>query len=715
MSEPRASDMIPGIEATGAHRRGLLARLGHDTAGNVFAMAAAAVIPMIGVVGGAIDASRLYMTRTRLQAACDSGVLAGRKAMTTNSFPAGGTAEQRARAMFEFNYQDADFQTTGTAFTPSADANGKLSATANTTVPMTLMKIFGFTSNQVSVRCSADVQIPNIDIVFVLDVTGSMNSEIGGVRKIESMQTAAIRFHDTLQAQLTAAGANAGRVRYGFVPYSQAVNGRDLFRANPNNPTDRGELPLTALVNNMVAESRVAHFDPTGANEKYIEDADTAEIRYDQTYSASRADSTQPYVASSSNATRMSNFDCSNYAQNLSMEINDGTTRYVHLFPNTAWPGADGRGSKVLYIPEGSTTAQATKPTTGSHYWEITFSRRSATWEDNGGQDTSRYKNCQRRVTRTRFVRQDFRFSHWTYQPVTFDVSNFKAGTALSYASRVTSAFLAPGAGPFTPTQLAAAADTGGLTLATTTWDGCIEERDTTAVANFAPIPAAAKDLNVITGATDDTFRWRPILRDLTYDRGQPAAEDSTSNFSRPSYECPDVSMRNLNTMTRTEFVDYVNSLTPAGSTYLDVGMAWGLRLIAPQGMFGARNLTGPNGGQISRHIIFLTDGELAPLPDVYSSYGIEEMSRRVAGSGSYDYNQLRTQQNTLHARRFQALCDVQRGSISIWAIAFGTSVTSNLTTCADPNRAYQADNATELDAAFANIARDIADLRLVQ
>ncbi|HEU4821635.1 MAG TPA: Tad domain-containing protein, partial [Qipengyuania sp.] len=126
---------------------GFLRRLGRDTAGNVFALTAAAVIPMIGVVGGAIDTSRLYLTRSRLQAACDSAVLAGRKAMTTNTYTAGAQEDQRARAMFTFNYQDADFQTTGTAFNPSADANGRLNATAQTSVPMTLMRMFGFTTN----------------------------------------------------------------------------------------------------------------------------------------------------------------------------------------------------------------------------------------------------------------------------------------------------------------------------------------------------------------------------------------------------------------------------------------------------------------------------------------------------------------------------------------------------------------------------------------
>ena len=163
--------------------RGLFARLAKDTAGNVFAMTAAAVVPMIGVVGGAIDASRMYLVQSRLQAACDSAVLAGRKAMGTTTYDT--NAQTRANAMFNFNFQNADFQTTGTTFSASADGNGKLNGTAATSIPMTLMKVFGFSNRNVSVACSADLQIPNIDIVFVLDVTGSMEDDIDGERKIE--------------------------------------------------------------------------------------------------------------------------------------------------------------------------------------------------------------------------------------------------------------------------------------------------------------------------------------------------------------------------------------------------------------------------------------------------------------------------------------------------------------------------------------------------
>ena len=258
------------------------------------------------------------------------------------------------------------------------------------------------------------------------------------------------------------------------------------------------------------------------------------------------------------------------------------------------------------------------------------------------------------------------------------------------------------------------------MSSSNTTWNGCLEERDTTSATSFSPIPTGAKDLDYISGGTTASMRWRPALQALTYLRPSPTNVTTTSQKDindpdaerapvKPGNACPTASMRNLRVYSdRTDFTDYVNSLQANGQTYLDVGMVWGLRLITPQGMFAQRNLIGPNGGQISRHLIFLTDGEPVSSADTYSAYGIEQMEKRITGTNG-------VAAATLHARRFQAMCDAERGRVGIWAVAFGTSVTGNLTNCADSGRAMQANNTTELRNAFSRIANEVADLRLVE
>ena len=63
-------------------RRGmsaLLRSLLRDRAGNTLAIVAAAIAPLLAMVGGGIDMGRSYLSESRLQSACDAGVLAARK------------------------------------------------------------------------------------------------------------------------------------------------------------------------------------------------------------------------------------------------------------------------------------------------------------------------------------------------------------------------------------------------------------------------------------------------------------------------------------------------------------------------------------------------------------------------------------------------------------------------------------------------------------
>lgn len=697
-----------------SHRPSFLRRLASDRSGNILAISAAAVLPMIGVVGGAIDISRMYLVKSRVQAACDAAVLAGRKAMTTNTYDT--ASRNRANAMFNFNFQDADYGTTATSFTSSANAEGRLTGNVSTNVPMTLMTIFGFENRTMNATCSADVQVPNIDIVFVLDVTGSMNDPIPGQTQIKlaGMKAAVKDFRATMDAALV--GNTRAQVRYGFVPYSQTVKIDSLFRNSPN--TDEGELPRTHLANTMMVESRVANFNTPV--DTFVSDPNSTPIVFDQIFNINTPSSTQPFTAVTGAGTNISNVDCDDYSRNLSMSIG-GINRDVFLWPRTSWPGGSGQGDSVMYQAEGSTSWVTSEPTNANSYRRLSFSRVSGTWNDNNGNDTWRYQNCRRTVRNERFVKQRrWRFTNWTYKAIPIDVSDYKTGNGLSFTSAITDTnrVLVDRQGEWTPIQLRALPDQTGLTSETAFWNGCMEERPTVAATTFAPIPATATDLNYLTGGTTEAMRWRPALHQLTYSRGQAANQTTTSNQPRPGTACPNVGIRNLNVMSRSLFDSYVDSLNATGQTYHDLGMVWGLRLIAQQGMFSSRNLTGTNGAQIARHIIFLTDGEPRPNETQYTSYAVEQMSQRVRGGSGSSLTRR-------HNLRFQALCDAQRGRVSIWTIGFGTTTTGtatdenldtgNLTTCADPGRVFAANNQTQLLDAFRNIAREVADLRLVQ
>jgi hypothetical protein len=172
------------------------------------------------------------------------------------------------------------------------------------------------------------------------------------------------------------------------------------------------------------------------------------------------------------------------------------------------------------------------------------------------------------------------------------------------------------------------------------------------------------------------------------------------------------VAAMGLSEITRTQlenFVSAANGFVPNGGTYHDIGMIWGARFISPRGIFEDDNEAAPNGDAIARHIVFMTDGELAPNPtSIYNSYGIEWWDRRVTDDGATSTAETR------HAARFQAACrQAREENISVWVVAFGTDITQNMIVCASPGRAYSAASSDELNTAFQEIAQRIAALRL--
>jgi len=213
--------------------KSFLQALLRDPTANTIVISAAALIPLMAMVGGAVDASRYYMAAARLQAACDAGALASRRAMTTSSFT---TAHQNiANSFFDNNFPVGLYNTTGRSRSYTATARGVVNGTASAVLPATIMSAFGYSTFNMSATCSADVNISNTDITFVLDVTGSMNCPdnnfsscpSGNNNNVEAsnsrlagLRAATLNFYDTVRA----ATSGSAQVRFGFVPYSHNVN-----------------------------------------------------------------------------------------------------------------------------------------------------------------------------------------------------------------------------------------------------------------------------------------------------------------------------------------------------------------------------------------------------------------------------------------------------------------------------------------------------------
>ena len=151
--------------------RDALQRLREDTAGNTLAICAAAMIPLTAVIGSALDMSVAYMTRARLQNACDAGVLAGRQFMQGTTF--NQTVEDEAQKFFDFNFPLGTSGSTGIDFTVEQDTQNRsqLLGVAEAAVPTSMMRIFGYQQIPLSVSCDATRDRGHNAIVLGLDAS----------------------------------------------------------------------------------------------------------------------------------------------------------------------------------------------------------------------------------------------------------------------------------------------------------------------------------------------------------------------------------------------------------------------------------------------------------------------------------------------------------------------------------------------------------------
>jgi len=211
-----------------ARRSGLLARLARDNSGNAMMVMAAALIPLMGMIGSGLDISRAYLVKSKMQTACDAAALGARRAMASTTLDQAAIDE--GEKFFHFNFPPGTMESAPVDLDIKANATdvSTVDVTASTTVPTTIMKLFGIETLDASVECSADQDYINNDIMLVLDVTGSMNCKAGtscNYAATEQSNSRLSRLRDAAAALYkTLEGAKGVRTRYGFMPYSMTVN-----------------------------------------------------------------------------------------------------------------------------------------------------------------------------------------------------------------------------------------------------------------------------------------------------------------------------------------------------------------------------------------------------------------------------------------------------------------------------------------------------------
>jgi hypothetical protein len=576
-----------------------------------------------------------------------------------------------ATRFFRFNFPQQLYGTA--AFTPvvTKPVSGTVRVTASTTIPTTVMRMFGFVNLPLNVTCDASLNYVNTDVMLVLDVTGSMAQDVNGnsttdpgATKIVALRDAVMALYDTLsptQTQLEGVGL---RLRYGVVPYSTTVNVGALIRGvNP-----------AYLADNVEYQTRVPRYDTV----TYVADPGDPGSPVEQIY-----------------ASPIPQSDCDKYGRNVAF---------------TGFTASATTGGGPAPAPS----------------WSRIFSNNEATgvdWGWSGAADTSgTNRSCRRRYTQTPITYETrYRWTSTTYEAESVDVSHYKMGETLNLASTVSSRSsdgndandgYVSTPGVYDGLELAEAGS--NISLTNVTWQGCIEERDTvtsiTPSSPLTPLPTNAYDLDVNLIPYDDHTRWRPLFPALVYSRSA-GTTTATSGTSMSSSACP-YAARRLAAWNRGDMQSYVNALSPTGSTYHDAGMRWGVRMLSNSGIFADSPDTFA-AVPVSRNIIFLSDGQMDTDSGVYGAYGIEKNDMRISGMSAPSESELNGRHNT----RFRMMCNTAKSmNISIWVIAFGTTLSSDMLACAsNANQASTIANRDQLIARFQQIGNNIGALRLTQ
>ena len=158
-----------------------------DRTGAVMPVMAVSIIALVGMTGAAVDTGRAQLVQSKLSSALDAAGLAAGSNINTQD------VDTEVQKYFDANFP-ADYL--GAEVTELiADVNEDntvISLSAEAVVPVRIMQVMGF--DTITVRATSEItrQTKGLEVVLVLDVTGSMCSPC---TKIDALKSAA---HDLI-------------------------------------------------------------------------------------------------------------------------------------------------------------------------------------------------------------------------------------------------------------------------------------------------------------------------------------------------------------------------------------------------------------------------------------------------------------------------------------------------------------------------------------
>ena len=552
-----------------SNSQGLLSRLAQDKSGNVIAMVAASLFPLVALVGGGIDMGRGYLAQSRLQQACDAGTLAARKrlgdSVAVDGLVPTDVAEVGQR-FFNINFRDGAYGTENRTFAMALENDYSITGVATVDVPTTLMAVFGYDEVPVEVSCGSIQSFNNLDIMMVVDTTGSMRLTNPGdsMSRLESLKQVIRNFYGIIDS----AKAPTTEIRFGFVPYATNVNVGHLLSDD-------------WMVSDWTYQGRESNGNtvPTGGSSY-------TRYRNWQYVSGTRDDystiSSYPATWNETSSDEPGYYSC------------DGTQPADTRTSVQELDESSERRERQEDPPANVDITEGVQTSNGTRYRTI---ESDGVCELQSLTDTEYVETFEEHVItpeRSQVI--------WRYRPIALNVANWRNEQQGCIEER--------------DTYQIADYDNVDFTMA---MDLDIDLVPTPGNPSTQWRPRYPEQIYVRDMKTDGTgdFRIQPTT--------------TTDEFISPGdwwfSDCPSPAQR-LQEMTSTQLNTYLDTLAPEGATYHDIGMIWGGRLLSPTGLFAADNAdTGARAR--GRHLIWLTDGQTETYDIAYGAYGVDGLDQR--------------------------------------------------------------------------------------
>lgn len=203
-----------------------------NTSGNVMIATALLMVPLMLSAGAAVDYSQLARKKTKLQSVVDSAALAVARDLQTSTQ---GEIELKVENFLKINLSEEQYSEIADFSVKIPNAKQRVTVTVNSSHPATLMRIAGINTFSYSPSSTVGAPTVNIEIMLVLDTTGSMQGN-----KIVELRASATNF----VTELLELNTTPEKVKIGIVPFSNYVNvgtnnrNADWINVPPNDGTN---------------------------------------------------------------------------------------------------------------------------------------------------------------------------------------------------------------------------------------------------------------------------------------------------------------------------------------------------------------------------------------------------------------------------------------------------------------------------------------------